>query len=131
MVSPVHTAVNGLRAASVRVSVAAENIANVQSPGTIDQATQAYGGYKPKQVQQSSGLGGPQTTVTSKSPGGYVPVFDPDHPDANAGGLLGRADIDLGRNIVELQIAQRAYEANAQVLRVADQMSRVLLKTFS
>ena len=130
MITSFPLAINGLRAASVRVAVAAENIANLQSTGRIDQATQAYSGYKPKQVQQASGPGGPQTSVTTRSPG-FVPVFDPDHPDANADGLIGRSDIDLAQNIVDLKIAQHAYEANARALRTAFEMSGALLKVLT
>lgn len=130
MISSFPIAINGLRAASVRAAVASENIANLQSTGRIDQATQAYSGYKPKQVQQTSGLGGPQTSVTTKSPG-FVPFFDPGHPDANADGLVGRSDIDLAQNIVDLKIAQTAYEANARVLRTASEMSGALIKILS
>ncbi len=124
------TAISGMRAASVRVSVAGENIANLQSSGAIDQATQSYSGYKPKQVQQSSGLGGPQTTVTTKSPG-FIPVYNPDHPDANASGLIGQPDVDLAQNIVDMKIAQNAYEANAKVLRTAFEMSGALIKAIA
>ncbi len=130
MISSFPISINGLRAASVRAAVASENIANLQSTGQIDQVTQAYSGYKPKQVQQTSGLGGPQTIVTTKSPG-FVPFFDPDHPDANADGLVGRSDIDLAQNIVDLKIAQNAYEANARVLRTASEMSGALIKILS
>ena len=130
MISAFTSAVSGMRAASVRVAVAGENIANLQSSGAIDQATQAYSGYKPKQVQQSSGPGGPQTTVTTKSPG-FIPVYNPDHPDANADGLIGQPDINLAQNIVDLKIAQNAYEANARVLRTASEMSGALIKALA
>ncbi len=130
MISSFPPAINGMRAASVRVAVAAENIANLQSSGPIDPATQAFGGYKPKQVQQASGPGGPQTSVTTKSPG-FIPVYGPDHPDANANGLIGQPDVNLAQNIVDLKIAQNAYEANARVLRTAFEMSGALLKVLS
>ncbi len=130
MISSFPTAINGLRAASVRVAVAGETIANMQTSGAIDPATQAYSGYKPKQVQQSSALAGPQTRVTTKSPG-FIPVFSPDHPDANADGLIGMPDVNLAQNIVDMKIAQTAYEANAKVLKTAFDMSGTLFKVLS
>ena len=39
--------------------------------------------------------------------------------------------VDLADEIVDLQMAKRAYQASAEVIRTADEMSKTLLDAFA
>lgn len=123
MIQAIQTAIAGLRASAYRLGVAADNIANVNSSGAVD----PYDGYQPQRVvQTTNSLNSPQAKTQPVSPA-YVPVYQPDDPRANADGVVGYPNVDLAANIVDLTIAQRTYEANLVTLRVASDMTRVLL----
>ncbi len=124
MITAFNSAVGGLRAASVRVAIAADNIANIGTTRAIGDAT--YNGFVPTRAVQTGGIGGPQVTAKPVSPA-FINEYNPSHPDANNEGLVGRANVDLVANIVELKQAEIAYKANAQVLRTAAEMSGRLL----
>ena len=124
MIPAFNNAVGGLRAASVRVAIAADNIANIGTTRAIGDAT--YNGFAPTRAVQTSGAGGPRVTAKPVSPA-FLNEYNPSNPDANSEGLVGRANVDLVANIVELKQAEIAYKANAQVLRTAAEMSGHLL----
>lgn len=124
MIAAFDNAVGGLRAASVRAAVAADNIANIGTTRSVDDAT--YSGFVPTRAVQTSGAGGPQVTAKPVTPP-FINEFNPSHPDANGEGLVGRANVDLAANIVELKQAEIAYKANAQVLRTAAELTGHLL----
>ncbi len=93
----------GLRAADVRASVRAQNIVNWQSQD-----------YRPLTVQQTTGASGEPVVKISKA------QLSGDFPF-----------VDLASEIVDLQMAKRAYQASAKVIRTADEMSKTLLDAFA
>ncbi len=50
-------------------------------------------------------------------------VHDPDHPDANAEGMVAVPGINIVNEMVDLMTASRAYETNVQVLNVTKSMA--------
>jgi len=123
MIQAFNAAVAGLRVSAARLGVAAENIVNVRSGGTLT----PYDGYQPRRLEQTTdALGSPTATVktTSRPP---VPVYDPADARADTNGLVGYPDVDLAANIVDLAVAQRSYEASLATLRTASDMMKVLL----
>src|SRR5262245_39731635 len=115
-------ATSGLSAASLRVSVAASNIANVRTTGPLPAAggSSASAGagsssigptfpaaYVPllvNQVGQSSGStpGGTVATVSTVSPR-FTAEFDPGAAFANQDGLVAAPNVDLVGEFVELE----------------------------
>ncbi len=124
MLSVFDNVVGGLRAASVRVAIAADNIANVGTTRALNDT--AYNGFTPTRAVQTSGIGGPKVTAKPITPP-FLNEYNPSHPDANADGLIGRANVDLVSNIVDLKQAEIAYKANLQVLRTAQELTGHLL----
>lgn len=55
-------------------------------------------------------------------------VFDPNHPDANADGYVQMPDINIVTEMVEMISAQRAFQANAQVVDAAKNLARYSLE---
>jgi flagellar basal-body rod protein FlgC len=145
--STLSIATSGLSAASLRLNVAASNIANVLTTGPLPAmgASGASGGgagsssnnsnlpavYNPLQVNQvdrSSGStpGATVATVSAVSPG-FVPQYDPGAPFANQDGLVAAPSVDLASDFVQLLTAKYAFAANAKVVQTYYDTTRSLL----
>ena len=99
--SLLNTAISGLKTASKRAEVAANNIVNVSTDG-----------FNADRVQQSS-------IVTDSSPGGGSGV--------QAQIIAGNQPTDLASEIVNLIEAEVAYKASAATLRTAEDLADELV----
>ncbi|MCX6834162.1 MAG: flagellar basal body rod protein FlgC [candidate division Zixibacteria bacterium] len=50
-------------------------------------------------------------------------VYDPTHPDADEQGFVKMPDVDIVREMVDMMVASRAYEANTNVIATAKKMA--------
>ncbi len=90
-----------------------DNIANMDNVSrTSDKAFQAR--YVMAQEAQD-GNGAQVGGVALGSAQGIV-VHDPDNPLADTDGNVRRPDIDLGAQMAQMMMAQRAYQANLSVV---------------
>ncbi|MBR1177508.1 MULTISPECIES: flagellar basal body rod protein FlgC [Bradyrhizobium] len=131
-------ATSGLSAASLRVSVAASNIANVQTTGPLPasggSSTPASPGiaptfpaaYVPLRVDQVSTPGGTAATVSAVSPS-YTAQSDPSAPFANQDGLVAAPNVDIASEFVELATAKYSFIANAKVIQAYAETTDTLL----
>lgn len=55
-------------------------------------------------------------------------TFDPNHPDANADGYVQMPNVNIVTEMVEMISAQRAFQANAQVVDAAKNLARYSLE---
>lgn len=127
------------------MSVAASNIANVQttgplpasgsstsagagSPGIAPTFPAAYVPLRVDQVSQSSGStpGGTIATVSTVSPS-YTAQSDPSAPFANQDGLVAAPNVDLASEFVELATAKYSFIANAKVIQAYAETEDTLL----
>lgn len=123
-------AVSGLNAATLRLDVAANNIANSLSDGPLPGTANPENfpsAYTPLRVNQIDvGGGGTSASISSVSPP-TVSTFDPTAPFANSDGMVASPNVDLANEMVQLLIARYSFAANAQVIRADAQMSAALL----
>ncbi|MBC9877913.1 flagellar biosynthesis protein FlgC [Bradyrhizobium sp. INPA01-394B] len=139
-------ATSGLSAASLRVNVAASNIANVRTTGALPASAgagtsagaagssiaptfpPAYVPLRVDQVSQSSGStpGGTAATVSTVSPS-YVAQSDPSAPFANQDGLVAAPNVDLADQFVQLATAKYSFIANAKVIQAYSETEKSLL----
>lgn len=137
-------ATSGLSAASLRVNVAASNIANVRTTGPLPASGASAGAgssstssaypaaYVPlrvDQVDQSSGStpGGTIATVSTVSPS-YIAQSDPSAPYANQDGLVAAPNVDLANEFVQLATAKYSFIANAKVIQAYSETTESLLE---
>jgi flagellar basal-body rod protein FlgC len=121
------TAVSGLNAATLRLDVAASNIANSLSGGPLTGTPNPDNfpaAYTPLRVDQTDG--GTRATVGPISPA-TVSTFNPTAPFANSDGMVASPNVDLANEMIQLLIARYSFAANAQVIRADAQMSATLL----
>jgi len=118
--SPRDIAVEGLRAQRARMTLVANNLANINTTRTPE------GTAFRRQLVLLRGLqarkGGPEealgvhvkSVVSDPSP--FKRVYEPGHPDADKDGYVSYPNIDVAVEMIDLIAAQRAYEANLAVI---------------
>jgi flagellar basal-body rod protein FlgC len=122
-------AVSGLSVASLRLQVAASNIANASSGGPLpgtpnpENFPSAYSALRVNQVDNLGG--GTSATVANVLPP-TVATYDPTAPYADGRGMVTSPNVDLANELVQALVARFSYAANAQVIRVDAQMSTAL-----
>ena len=125
---------SALTAERFRTDIILQNLANQKTTRTAE-----GGPYRRKQVvlrenqlDFKSELGKAMTkadrggvyveeVVESQNP--LVPVYDPDHPDANEDGYVMMPNVNSAEEMVDLMAATRAYEANVTALNIAKSMA--------
>ena len=129
LISGIEISASALAAQKTRLDIVAQNIANAQTTRT------AKGGPYQRQVvsfetelirNQGMAGGGLQSirvaqVTTDRSPGQQV--YNPQHPDASADGLVTMPNVNLSQEMVDLITASRTYEANLSVVKNARQMA--------
>ena len=123
-------ALSGLSAASLRLEVAASNVANASSSGPLPGAT-ASGTYPPvyaaQRVEQTAGPGGAtRATVVPASPP-TVTAWQPDAPFADGRGQVAMPNVDLADQAVQLVMARLSFAANAQMLKADAGMTKMAI----
>ena len=139
--STLSIATSGLSAASLRLDVAASNIANSETTGALP-ATDGSGAsvnraagsnnslpavYVPLGVNQADQSGGgTEATIAAVSPA-FVAQSDPGAWFANQDGLVAAPDVDLASQFVQLLTAKYAFAVNAKVVQSYANTTRSLL----
>ncbi len=123
------TAASGMRVQSDRMRVIAENIANASST-----ATGANGEPYRRQVvtfkeavDEATGATIVRVDRTAKDRSDFKLAYNPGHPAANAEGYVTIPNVNALVEMTDMREAQRAYEANLNVVDAArNMMSRTL-----
>ena len=122
------TALSGLQAASARVAASANNIANVSTAGSLDEGGKEP--YTPVDVVQSTtSTGGVKADFQERDPATYE-AYDPSASYANEEGLVAAPNVALEEELVNLNIAKHAYEANLAVIKTAKELDEALFESF-
>jgi flagellar basal-body rod protein FlgC len=118
-------AISGMAAATLRLQVSANNVANAAASGPLPDSPNGAsvpGPYVPWRVDQVARAGGgTNATVSAVSPG-TVPMFDPTAPYADSHGMVASPNVDLASEIVQQLMARVSFAANAQVIRADSKM---------
>lgn len=134
LISGLDITAGALNAQKTRLDVVAQNIANAQTTRTSN------GGPYQRQVVsfesallRQTGIDGPARHTVRI--GSIVPdraagqqIYNPQHPDANADGLVSMPNVNLSYEMVDLITASRAYEANLAVAKNARGMAMKALE---
>ena len=118
---------SALKAQQSRMRVIAENIANAESTANVA-GGQPYRRQTP--IFQARNVNGATGVVLAEVRPDQSPFrveYDPSHPAANAEGYVQRPNVDTLIEAMDMREAQRAYEANLNVIETARNMeSRTL-----
>jgi flagellar basal-body rod protein FlgC len=120
-----------LSAQKMRLDIVAQNIANAQTTRTADGTAykRQIVSFETELVKRAGG-----TSLSTVRIGGVTndpmpgqQVYNPQHPDAGADGMVTMPNVNLAYEMVDLITASRAYEANLSVVKNARTMA---IKTF-
>lgn len=125
---------SALTAERFRMDVALQNIANANTTRTASGEP-----YRRKQVvfrERAVSFEDALKTETARVQGGgvrvteivdsqrdFVPVYDPDHPDANEEGYVMRPNVNTTEERVDLMAASNSYEANLTALKIVQSLA--------
>ncbi len=115
-------AASALKAQQSRMRVIAENIANAQSTATVaggEPYRRQIPVFRAREIDGATGV-----TLAEVRPdmGDFRREYDPSHPAANAEGYVLRPNVDTLIEAMDMREAQRAYEANLNVIETARSM---------
>jgi flagellar basal-body rod protein FlgC len=134
LISGIDVTAGALNAHKTRLDVVAQNIANAQTTrgpnGTAYQRQVVS--FESELLRRSIGGGASLQSVrvgsisADRTPGQQV--YNPQHPDAGADGLVMMPNVNISYEMVDLITASRAYEANLSVVKNARQMAMKTLE---
>ena len=132
MSSVLSIAMSGMLAASQRLQVSANNVANMRSEGALPDAQGNYAPgaprpYAPLRVDQVDASGGGTRAIVAEVSPSHVATYDPSAPYANQDGMVASPNVDLADEVVQQLMATYAYAANARVVTSYNQMVKSLL----
>ena len=120
-------AASGLRAQQSRMRIIAENLANANSTSRTaggDPYRRQIPVFQPQAVDGGEGVKMARVMPDTKD---FRSTYDPGHPSADAKGYVKLPNVDPLIEALDMKEAQRAYEANLNVIETARAMeSRTL-----
>ena len=120
--SAMSVAASALKAQQSRMRVIAENIANAQSTGQVAGGEPYRRQIPVFQAREIDGATGVTLAEVRPDMGDFRSEYDPSHPAANADGYVLRPNVNTLIEAMDMREAQRAYEANLNVIETARSM---------
>jgi flagellar basal-body rod protein FlgC len=120
-------AVSALKAQQARMRVIAENIANAESTAPTP-GGEPYRRQSPVfQTNKVDGANGVKLAMVRQDQTPFRQEYDPGHPAADANGMVKRPNVDTLVEALDMREAQRAYDANLNVIDTARTMDSMTL----
>ncbi len=121
-------AAGAMKAQQSRMRVIAENIANADSTSPVA-GGEPYRRQVPVfQSRTVDGVTGVVLAEVRPDQGAFRMDYDPSHPAANAEGYVMRPNVNTLVEAMDMREAQRAYEANLNIIETARAMESRLLE---
>ncbi len=124
--SPIDIAISGLRAGSKRMEVISSNVANAQS--TDNGNGEPYRRLEAIFKADGDGLGGVILDEVAADMSDFQRLLKPGHPHADEEGYVTMPNVKVPVEMMNLNAAARAYQANAAVLKRYQQMVETTLE---
>lgn len=117
-------AASGMRAQTVRMRIASENVANANSTGTAP-GEEPFRRRIPLMESTTLASGGLGVRVTGAAYDmtAFRQEYNPSHPAADADGYVNLPNVDTLVEMMDLREATRAYEANLNMIEAARSMT--------
>lgn len=124
--SPIDIAVSGLRAQGKHMQVISSNVANAR---TVDDGKgEPYRRLEALFKAESEGISGVSVDEIVRAMDDFQRVLDPGNPKADERGYVMMPNVRLPIEMMNLNIAARAYQANAAVLKRYQQIVETALE---
>jgi len=117
-------AASGMRAQTLRMRIAAENVANANSTGdTPDQEPFRRRIPLLETTTLADGVQGVRVLGAAPDQSAFRREYNPSHPAADAEGYVRLPNVDTLTEMMDLREATRAYEANLNMIEAARAMT--------
>ena len=123
---PVDIAISGMRAHGKSVEVIHSNVANIRT--TDAGKGEPYRRLEATLKADGEGLSGVSVGKISADKGDFLRILDPGNPEADAEGYVSMPNIDLAKEMINLNMATRAYQTNAAILKRYQKMVETSLE---
>lgn len=124
--SSVDIATSGLRAHSKQIEVISSNVANSR---TTDVGNgKPYRRLEATFKAEDDGIGGVSLDKIFTDMSDFPRIFDPSNPKADEHGYVSMPNVNLPIEMMNLNIATRAYQANAAILKRYQHMVETTLE---
>jgi flagellar basal-body rod protein FlgC len=116
MFGTLDVAISGLKASRKHMDVVTSNVVNAQT--TDDGKGEPYRRLEAIfKASSEKGISGVEVSDVSQDMTEFPKVLNPGHPQADAQGYVRMPNVNLPRELIQMNQATRAYEANAALLR--------------
>ncbi len=115
MFGTLDVAVSGLKASRKHMDVVTSNVVNAQT--TDAGKGEPYRRLEAVFKASNEGISGVEVADIVADPSAFQKVLKPGHPQADAQGYVQMPNVSLPRELIQMNQATRAYEANASILR--------------
>ena len=117
-------AASGMRAQTTRMRIAAENVANANSTGTSP-GDEPFRRRIPlmESTALTAGAVGVRVRGAQMDMSPFREEYNPSHPAADANGYVRMPNVDTLVEMMDMREAQRAYEANLNMIDAARNMT--------
>lgn len=123
---PIDTTISGLQAQGKQMELISSNVANAR---TTDVGTgEPYRRLEAVFKTNDDDIGGVSLDKILTDMSDFPRIFDPGNPDADRQGYVAMPNVNLPIEMMNLNIATRAYQANAAVLKRYQQMVETTLE---
>ncbi len=123
-------AASGLRAQAARMRIIAENVANAASTAQTPDAD-PYRRQIPvfqAELDRALGLEVVRMNDVAQDPSEFPTRYEPGHPAADARGYVKYPNVQTLIEMMDMRAAQRAYQANLNVIESARSMASGLIE---
>ncbi|MHC4757263.1 MAG: flagellar basal body rod protein FlgC [Planctomycetota bacterium] len=123
---PIDIATSGLRAHNKHMEVISSNIANARTSDTGN--GQPYRRLEATFKTEDDGISGVSLNNILPDKSDFVKLLDPGHPSADSNGYVLMPNVNIPKEMINLNIATRAYQANAIILKKYQKMVETTLE---
>lgn len=113
MFGTIDIAMSGLKAYHKQMTAIGSNIANIRT-------TDAGNGEPYRRIEamfKADGSGGVEISDLIEDKSDFQSILDPGHPNADADGFVLMPNVNMTTELINLNMASRAYQANAAIMK--------------
>ena len=130
---------SGMTAQRLRLDVASENIANIETTRTesgdpyrrkvvVFEEKESFDRILKRQLSGVGSLDGVVVSEIAEDPSELQLIYEPDHPDADENGYVSKPNVDLVKETTDAMAATRSYEANITAFNAVKDMAMKALE---
>lgn len=128
MFNTIKIATSGLKAYDRKMELISSNVANIQTTdaGNGQPYRRLVADFKMEELNKN--LGGVQLGDVKQDSSDFQYVLDPGHPNADENGYVAMPNVSLAKEMIDLNTASKAYQANASILKRYQKMMETSLE---